>query len=96
MLLVVLTAHGVADADVRDYIYVGGRLVTVAGPIGISIDDVQIDEGNSGTTPAVFTVRLSAPTNQVVTANFATAPNTAAADVDYVSRSRFRKPSGGR
>ncbi|MDA1017254.1 MAG: FG-GAP-like repeat-containing protein, partial [Planctomycetota bacterium] len=51
---------------------------------GISINDVSINEGNSGTTPAVFTVSLSEPSNQVVTVNYTTAlDGSATSGVDY-------------
>ena len=81
---VLLAASRVASADIRDYIYAGSRLLAIAGPLGITIDDIVVTEGNVGTTIAAFTVRLSAPTSQVVTVDFATAPNTATAGVDYV------------
>jgi hypothetical protein len=47
------------------------------------IDDVTVVEGSGGTTNAFFTVRLSAPTGQTVTVNFATANGTATAGGDY-------------
>src|SRR5882672_3908920 len=51
----------------------------------ISINDVSVVEGNSGTTNAVLTVSLSAATAQTVTVNYATANGTATAGADYVS-----------
>src|SRR5262249_28723575 len=39
----------------------------------LSIGDVSVTEGNSGTTAATFTVSLSAASGQTVTVNFATA-----------------------
>ncbi|MBI1804390.1 MAG: DUF11 domain-containing protein [Ignavibacteria bacterium] len=54
----------------------------------ISINDVSVTEGNSGTTNAVFTVLLSQRTTQTVTVNFSTANGTATtADNDYSSTS---------
>jgi Calx-beta domain/Divergent InlB B-repeat domain len=54
----------------------------------LSIDDVTVAEGNSGTTTAGFTVSLSAVSGQTVTVNYATADGTAAtADADYVAAS---------
>ena len=53
----------------------------------LSIGDVTGTEGNSGTTPFVFTVSLSAPTSATVTVSFATANGSATAGVDYVSTS---------
>jgi hypothetical protein len=52
---------------------------------GLSIDDVTLTEGNSGTVNAVFTVRLSTASGQTVSANFATVNGTATAGNDYVS-----------
>jgi hypothetical protein len=49
------------------------------------IDDVQVTEGNGGTTDAVFTVRLSAPSGQVVTVEYETADGTASAPGDYAA-----------
>jgi hypothetical protein len=52
-----------------------------------SVGDVTITEGNTGTLNAVFTVTLSAPFNQAVTINYATADGTATAGTDYQTRS---------
>jgi len=63
------TAEGVILNDDANYIY---------------ISDVQIEEGNDGsTTDAVFTVSLSTPVNAPVTVDFATADGTATAGTDY-------------
>src|SRR5262249_18414195 len=52
----------------------------------ISIDNITVTEGNSGTTKAAFTVTLSDPINQTVTVNYATSDGTAtAASGDYVA-----------
>ncbi len=52
----------------------------------ISINDVTVSEGNSGTTNAVFTVTLSNPVDTSVTLNYATANGTATtADNDYTA-----------
>ena len=45
--------------------------------------DVKVTEGNSGTTPATFTVSLSAPSAKPVSANYATADGSAATPADY-------------
>lgn len=59
------------------------------GSIGLSINDVSLAEGNSGTTTFTFTVSLSAPAPAGgVTFNIATQDGTATvADNDYVARS---------
>ena len=51
----------------------------------LSINDVSVVEGNSGTTPAVFTITLTGPTGQTVTVNYATADGTATTPSDYIS-----------
>ncbi len=54
---------------------------------GLSINDVSVTEGNSGTTTATFTVTLSAASNLTVSVNFATANGTATAPTDYLATS---------
>jgi probable HAF family extracellular repeat protein len=64
----------------------GSRLLTpipLELPL-ISISDVEVTEGNSGTTEAVFTVELSAPSNQSATVSFATQNDSAVAGDDYL------------
>src|SRR5262245_6278828 len=53
----------------------------------LSINDVSVVEGNSGTTPATFTVSLSRPSTQTVTVSYATASSTAASGLDFQSAS---------
>jgi hypothetical protein len=53
----------------------------------ISVADLSVQEGNSGTTNAVFTLTLSAASGQVVTVGSATAPGTATAGSDYTTAS---------
>jgi Calx-beta domain len=53
----------------------------------VSINNVSANEGNSGTTPFVFTVSLSAPSAATVTVNFATADGTATSGSDYTAAS---------
>jgi hypothetical protein len=50
----------------------------------LSINDVTVTEGNTGTTPATFTVTLSAQSGKTVTVTYATADGTAMAGSDYV------------
>jgi len=49
----------------------------------LSINDVSVTEGNSGTANVNFTVSLSAASNQTVAVNVATADGTALAGSDY-------------
>src|SRR5438445_2217153 len=54
----------------------------------ITINDVSVVEGNSGTASAIFTVSLSNPSSQSITVNYATADGTATlAYNDYQSAS---------
>jgi hypothetical protein len=61
----------------------GGQVVK--GQLSLSIDDVSITEGHTGTKVLNFTVTLSAASSLTVTANFATADDTATAPTDYVA-----------
>jgi probable HAF family extracellular repeat protein len=53
----------------------------------ISIGDVSVTEGNTGTRTATFTVTLSTSSTQPVTVAFATANGTATAGSDYTAQS---------
>lgn len=59
----------------------------VSPPLSISIGDVQIAEGNSGTTQAVLTVTLSEASSETVTLDYSTADGTALAGSDYEAAS---------
>lgn len=64
-----------------------GTIINDDAQPALSIDDVSVNEGNSGTTTATFTVSLSAASGQTVTVNYGTADGTATAGSDYVARS---------
>jgi large repetitive protein len=76
----------------------GGKTVRLAKPQGtgtilnddegpmLSVSDVQIDEGNSGTRSAIFDVTLSRTSSTPVTVDYATLDATATAD-DYTTTS---------
>ncbi|WP_138499256.1 Calx-beta domain-containing protein [Nostoc sp. PA-18-2419] len=51
----------------------------------LSIKDITVTEGNTGTTNATFTVTLSAASTSAVTVNYATANGTATAGSDYIA-----------
>jgi hypothetical protein len=53
----------------------------------ISVRDVVVVEGNSGTTQATFVVALSGAASQSVSCSFATANGTATAGSDYIATS---------
>src|SRR5204862_381476 len=50
---------------------------------GITINDVQVTEGNAGSTNATFTVSLSVASSNPVLVDFFTAAGTATAGTDY-------------
>jgi predicted extracellular nuclease len=63
-------------------------LVTALAPApALSITDVAVSEGNSGTKVLTFTVGLSSISSTAVTFDIATANGTAVAGSDYVARS---------
>jgi uncharacterized delta-60 repeat protein len=53
----------------------------------VSIGNVSLNEGNSGSTTYNFTVGLSTASSQIVTVNYATADGTANAPTDYQATS---------
>ncbi|MFM7740607.1 MAG: Calx-beta domain-containing protein, partial [Planctomycetota bacterium] len=62
-----------------------GTIVNDDFPPSISVADVSLNEGNSGTSNMVFTVVLSAAQALPVTFSYATANGTATAGSDYVA-----------
>ena len=65
-----------------------GTITNDDTPPTISITSVSQPEGNSGTTPFVFTVSLSAASGETTTVGYSTANGTATtADNDYVATS---------
>ncbi|MEA9786279.1 putative Ig domain-containing protein [Xanthomonas campestris pv. raphani] len=76
-----VSGAGVSDAQGQ------GTIVNDDALPALSIDDVSVNEGNSGTTTATFTVSLSAASGQTVSVNYASADGTATAGSDYVARS---------
>ena len=61
----------------------------------LSIDDVTVLEGDAGTQDAVFTVSLSAASEQDVRVGFSTADGTALSGSDYVAVSGVLLFQGG-
>ena len=74
---------------------VGGAVIADAQGVGtivddeprVGINDVSKNEGNSGTTPFVFTVSLSPASDAPVSLNFATANGSAKSGEDYDAKS---------
>lgn len=56
-------------------------------PPVLSVSDVTVVEGDTGTTDLVFTVSLSAPSGKQVGVSFTTRDGTAVAGEDYVAKS---------
>ena len=61
-----------------------GSIINDDPPPMVTVNDVTLAEGNTGTTAFTFTVSLSAPSAQTVTVDFATADGTALVGSDYV------------
>ena len=59
----------------------------------LSINDVTVTEGDTGTLNANFTVTMSAVSGQNVSVDFATADDTATAPADYAADERHARPS---
>src|SRR4051794_4354105 len=53
----------------------------------VSVDDVAVDEGRSGTKSVVFAVALSKPSGKTISVAYATANGTAKAPADYLPAS---------
>ena len=84
----------VANRDNTDTLYgiqklqFSDQTITITPDDGLptlSINDVTIAEGNTGTTNAVFTVTRSGTASQTITVNYATANGTATAGSDFTN-----------
>src|SRR5205823_13342916 len=75
------TANGGVDTSATQTFTI---TVQSSGPPKLSIADSSVVEGNSGTTPMVFTVTLSSPAAVAVTVNYQTLSGTASSR-DYQS-----------
>jgi hypothetical protein len=83
-----VTLSNAVGATVADGQATGTILNDDSNPApSLSIADVSLTEGNSGTKLATFTVTLSAAATAPVTYNIATANGTATAGADYTARS---------
>src|SRR5712691_1527180 len=58
-----------------------------AAPPTLSINDVSVKEGDSGTSQAVFTLTLSASAPQGATVRYSTTDGSAKAGSDYIAAS---------
>ncbi|MCB9134953.1 MAG: hypothetical protein H6636_05980 [Anaerolineales bacterium] len=73
-----------ANADILDGVGTG-TIVDNDGLPSLTINDMAVNEGNIGSTNALFTVTLSPADAQTVTVDFATANGTASAGSDYTA-----------
>jgi len=64
----------------------GVGTITDDDPPALSISDVAVTEGNSGTTDAWFTLSLGRPSSSGVSVTFATSDGSASAGSDYVAK----------
>jgi hypothetical protein len=74
-----------ANATVAAPGFAYGTIVDDDATPSLSVGDVSVTEGNAGTTNAVFKVKLSATSGQLVTVTAATADVEATAGTDYVA-----------
>ena len=81
-----LTLGNAVNATVADSEATGAITDDDPAP-ALSIGDVTVTEGHSGSSSAVFTVTLAAASGQTVTAGYATADGTATAGSDYTAAS---------
>gem|GEM_PF-1526292 len=61
-----------------------GTITDDDAPIGLSISDASVTETDNGAINAIFVVTLSAPTDQEVTVQYATADDSADDQTDYI------------
>ncbi len=81
-----LNLSNAANATIAD----GQGLGTITnddGPPSLSVNDVTVTEGDSGTTSATFTVTLAPASGQNVSVDYSTADGTATAPADYAATS---------
>jgi hypothetical protein len=87
--------NGDGWADVATANYYGGNASVLindhawppADAPSVSIDDVSVTEGNSGTLNMTFTVKLSAAYSKAITVHYSTADGSATAGSDYSAAS---------
>jgi hypothetical protein len=87
LLSVEIHQANVTSTDISFDASLVATLGGTTGAPGLSVSDVRVSEGNTGSTPAVFNVRLSSTSSQYVYVAYATANGTAAAGSDFTGRS---------
>jgi hypothetical protein len=96
---VVVRADLLDESDERFYVNVSspvnaviadgqgvGTIIDNDSPPALSIGDVTITEGNTGTKNVTFAVSLSSASGKTITVSWATADGTATAANDYTAR----------
>ena len=96
-IYVTLIGDEIAESDEAFFFEISSVMVPVSVPRAeaailnddplLSINDVEITEGDSGTTDAVFTVTLSVDPGETVTVDYATSNGEAIAGQDYQTTS---------
>jgi len=76
-----------ASTDISFDLSLVGTVASTPTEPTLSVTDVSVGEGNSGTSSAVFTVNLSSPSSQTVTVSISTANGSASASGDYSAQS---------
>ena len=73
---------GAVNATINPTQFARGRILNDDLTVSVS-DAAAVTEGNSGTTPAVFTISLSSPSTHSVTVGYYTSGGTATYGTDY-------------
>ena len=81
-----VTLSSPTNATIADAIGVG-TITDDDGPPALSVSNVSVAEGNSGTVDTNFTVTLLPASGKTVTVNYATSNGSAAAPADYTAKS---------
>jgi hypothetical protein len=89
-----ITLSNPGNATIADGAGLGTITDDDAAPT-LSVDDISVTEGDAGTTPATFTVTLSAASGKAVTFDWATSAGSATAGTDYVAASGSKTVAAG-
>jgi len=87
LLLIAVPLLAVTPVAVATAASVVGVLGVAPPSHVLTINDVSVTEGDSGTTLAIFTVTLSDPSSVTASVQYSTANGTATAGSDYVAKS---------
>lgn len=92
-----ILAQGVSTTSLSGKTATGRRLNVgdFTTSLNLTINDVSVTEGNSGTRNSTFTVSLSASSASAITVNYATADDTASAGTTTSNTASISIPSSG-